>query len=63
MNQFLRNFATVVQSSNLDLVVCFNGALEPERLEIEWKKKQEETFKFIEEIHRHVTYKKKPPPK
>ncbi|XP_021964405.1 constitutive coactivator of PPAR-gamma-like protein 1 isoform X2 [Folsomia candida] len=63
MEQFLRNFASVIQSSNLDLVICFNGALEPERLEQEWKIKQEETLKFIEEIHRHVTYKKKPPPK
>lgn len=62
-NQFLRNFVTVVQNSSLDLVVCFNGALESDRLETEWKRKQEETYKFIEEINRHVTLKKKPPPK
>lgn len=63
MEQFLRNFASVVTNSNLDLVICFNGALELGRLESDWKSKQEETVKFIEEINRHVTHKRKPPPK
>lgn len=47
----------------MSLIIYLCPALEPERLEQEWKIKQEETLKFIEEIHRHVTYKKKPPPK
>jgi hypothetical protein len=63
MEQFLRNFAAVVQGSSLDLVVFLNGSLEQDRIESDWKKRQEETYKFIEEIHKHVTSKKKPPPK
>ncbi|CAL8093948.1 unnamed protein product [Orchesella dallaii] len=63
MEQFLRNLSTVVQGSNLDLVIFFNGCLEPERLDTEWKKRQEETYRFLEEIQKHVTLKKKPPPK
>lgn len=63
MEQFLRNLSTVVQGSNLDLVIFFNGCLEPERLETEWKKRQEETYRFLEEIQKHVSLKRKPPPK
>jgi len=63
MYGFLQNFASVVQGSNLDLVIFLNGSLEPEKLHSEWKKNQEDTFKLLDEINRHVTLKRKPPPK
>lgn len=63
MEQFLKNFTAVVQSSNLELVIFFNGSLEPERITTEWKKRQEETYRFLQEVHKHVSLKKKPPPK
>lgn len=62
MEQFLSNFSTAVQNSKLDLVVFLNGSLETERLN-EWCKRQEETYRFLKEIHQHVSLKRKPPPK
>jgi len=62
MEQFLCNFSSVVQNSKLDLVVFLNGSLETERLN-EWCKRQQQAYKFLQEIHQHVNLKRKPPPK
>ncbi|CAG7719750.1 unnamed protein product [Allacma fusca] len=64
MEQFLRNFSLVIQSSNLDLVIFFNGTTEIERVGGGHSRyRYEETYRFLEEITKHVTLKKKPPPK
>lgn len=62
MEQFIGNLAGVIQNSPLDLVIFFNGCLEPARLNSEWCKSQEVTSCSSSGNKNMLTTKKKPPP-
>ncbi len=62
MTNFLANLIQACENANLDLVVFFNGALEPTRLQ-EWTKNQRQNKNTVANILRHIGNKGTPPPK
>lgn len=62
MMAFLSNLVHTCRSSNLDLVVFFNGALEGQRTD-EWFQQQADIYKNIQGVIGHVHHKATPPPK
>ncbi|XP_006823145.2 constitutive coactivator of PPAR-gamma-like protein 1 homolog, partial [Saccoglossus kowalevskii] len=62
MFQFIDNLARACRSSNIHLVVYFNGCLEKSRMQ-EWIKQQNNCRQTVHQILSHVHSKNTPPPR
>ena len=62
MVEFLATLTTVLQKSNVQLAIFFNGSLEPERFS-EWKAGQIKAKEHVSEVLNHVNSRATPPPK
>jgi len=62
MVQFLSTLIQNMQAHGIELVVFFNGCLEPERAE-QWQQAQQSTRHRATSVLRHLASKGTPPPK
>ncbi|XP_077989887.1 constitutive coactivator of PPAR-gamma-like protein 1 homolog isoform X2 [Glandiceps talaboti] len=62
MFQFIDNLARACRSSNIHLIVYFNGSLEKTRMQ-EWIKQQSNARQTVHQILAHVHNKNTPPPR
>lgn len=49
MANFIRDLVTILNKSNVELVVFFNGAIEPQRMN-EWISNQKEEYNKTEQV-------------
>lgn len=49
MVSFLEKLITVAENANIELVVFFNGAVEPQRMN-EWVAQQKEDYKKVNQV-------------
>ncbi|XP_013781328.1 constitutive coactivator of PPAR-gamma-like protein 1 homolog [Limulus polyphemus] len=62
MVQFLSVLIDTIHNNNIEVVMFFNGGLEPQRMD-EWVKQQQADRKKINQVIKHVATRATPPPK
>ncbi|RZF34450.1 hypothetical protein LSTR_LSTR013020 [Laodelphax striatellus] len=62
MVMFLSQFVNSLKKANIDLIVFFNGCIEPQRMN-EWIQQQQRTRLKVNQVLRHMATKGTPPPK